>query len=91
MRDEGPLSPVRRHVGLYAYRISALEAFEATPPTELERLEGLEQLRLLELGLSIDAVEIAPPRFDISGIDTAADIARAEALIAEHGDPLADA
>ena len=89
LRDEGPLSPVWRHIGLYAYRRPALEAFEATPPTELERLEGLEQLRLLELGLRIDAVAVAPPRFDISGIDTAADIARAEALIAEHGDPLA--
>jgi 3-deoxy-manno-octulosonate cytidylyltransferase (CMP-KDO synthetase) len=91
LRDEGPLSPVRRHIGLYAYRLAALEAFEATPPTELERLEGLEQLRLLDLGLRIEAVEITPPRFDISGIDTAADIARAEALIAEHGDPLAGA
>ena len=54
----------------------------------MERLEGLEQLRLLELGLSIDAVEVASSRFDISGIDTQADILRAEALIAEHGDPM---
>ena len=84
-----PLSPVWRHIGLYAYRLPALEAFEEAAPTELERLEGLEQLRLLELGLRIDAVEVTPSRFDISGIDTAADIARAEALIAEHGDPLA--
>lgn len=91
LRETEPLSPVRRHIGLYAYRLAALQAFEATLPTELERLEGLEQLRLLDLGLTIDAVEIAPPRFDISGIDTAADIARAEALIAEHGDPLAEA
>lgn len=95
MRDEAALraagdpSPVWRHIGLYAYRIAALEAFEATPPTEIERLEGLEQLRLLELGIAIEAVEVAPARFDISGIDTAADIARAEALIAAHGDPLA--
>lgn len=90
LRDTGALSPVWRHIGLYAYRTPALEAFEATPPTELERLEGLEQLRLLELGLTIDAVEVSPPRFDISGIDTEADIIRAEALIVEHGDPLAD-
>lgn len=82
-----PLSPVWRHIGLYAYRLPALEAFEATPPTEPERMEGLEQLRLLERGLTIDAVPVAPARFDISGIDTEADIARAEALIAAHGDP----
>jgi 3-deoxy-manno-octulosonate cytidylyltransferase (CMP-KDO synthetase) len=84
------LSPVWRHVGLYAYRLAALQAFEASAQTELERHEGLEQLRLFELGLTIDAVEIAPARFDISGIDTEADIVRAEALIAAHGDPLDD-
>jgi len=79
--------PVWRHVGLYGYRLAALETFEAGAPTELERLEGLEQLRLIELGLTIDAVEVEPAAFDISGIDTEADIARAETLIAEFGDP----
>jgi 3-deoxy-manno-octulosonate cytidylyltransferase (CMP-KDO synthetase) len=88
LREDAPLSPVWRHVGLYAYRLAALRAFEAATPTALEQLEGLEQLRLMELGIPIAAVEIAPPRFDSSGIDTAADIARAEALIAAHGDPL---
>ena len=88
LREEGPVSPVWRHIGLYAYRLTALQAFEAAEATSLERLEGLEQLRLLELGIPIAAVDIAAPRFDSSGIDTAADIARAEALIAEHGDPL---
>lgn len=90
LRGAGRFSPIWRHVGLYAYRLAALEAFEAEPPTELERLEGLEQLRLLELGLRMDAVEVAPSRIDISGIDTAEDIARAEALIAAHGDPIHD-
>lgn len=85
------LSPVWRHVGLYAYRLAALQAFEGAVETDLERYEGLEQLRMFELGLTIEAVEIAPARFDISGIDTEADITRAEALIAVHGDPLQDA
>lgn len=87
LRAAGAPCPVWRHIGLYGYRLSALEAFEATPPTSLERLEGLEQLRLLELGLTIDAIEVAPAAFDISGIDTEADIGRAETLIAQHGDP----
>ena len=87
LRAAGLPCPVWRHVGLYGYRLPALEAFEAAAPTELEQLEGLEQLRLLELGLRIDAVEVAPAAFDISGIDTEADVARAEALIALHGDP----
>ena len=87
LRRNGKPCPVWRHVGLYAYRLVALETFEAAAPTELELLEGLEQLRLIELGLTIDAVEVRPAIFDISGIDTEADIARAEALIAAYGDP----
>jgi 3-deoxy-manno-octulosonate cytidylyltransferase (CMP-KDO synthetase) len=87
LRAASPMSPVLRHVGLYGYRLPALERFEAAAPTELEQLEGLEQLRLLDRHLTIDAVEVAPARFDISGIDTEADITRAEDLIALHGDP----
>lgn len=92
MRDEAALrraepSPVWRHIGLYAFRYAALERFEALPPSPHELLEGLEQLRLLENGIAMLTVPIPPPRFDISGIDTEADIARAEALIAAHGDP----
>ncbi|WP_256210636.1 3-deoxy-manno-octulosonate cytidylyltransferase [Sphingomonas sp. OV641] len=87
LRAAGRPCPVFRHIGIYGYRRLALEAFESTPPSALEELEGLEQLRLLELGLHVQTVEVAPALFDISGIDTAADIARAEALIAAHGDP----
>lgn len=87
LRDSEPRSPVWRHVGLYGYRLDALQRFEATAPTTLEALEGLEQLRLLELGIPVTTVAIDPPRFDSSGIDTEADITRVEALIALHGDP----
>lgn len=87
LRAREPLSPVWRHVGLYGYTFEALTRFEATPPTALETLEGLEQLRLLELGIPITTVSVDPPPFDSSGIDTQADIARVEALIAAHGDP----
>lgn len=87
LRAREALSPVYRHVGLYAYAREALERFEAAAPTALERLEGLEQLRLLELGIPVRAVPVPPGRFDLGGIDTEADVARAEALIARHGDP----
>lgn len=87
LRAAGPLSPVWRHVGLYGYALPALERFEATPPTALEQLEGLEQLRLLELGIPVMTVAVPPPLFDSSGIDTEADIARVEAMIAAQGDP----
>jgi 3-deoxy-manno-octulosonate cytidylyltransferase (CMP-KDO synthetase) len=87
LRASQPLSPVWRHVGLYGYRFDALARFEAAAPTALENLEGLEQLRLLELGIAITTVAVDPPRFDSSGIDTEADINRVEALIAQYGDP----
>lgn len=87
LRAEEPLSPVYRHLGLYAYRLEALARFEATPPTPYEQWEGLEQLRLIETGLTIRTMEVAPPLHAMSGIDTAADVALAEALIARWGDP----
>jgi 3-deoxy-manno-octulosonate cytidylyltransferase (CMP-KDO synthetase) len=87
LRATQPLSPVWRHVGLYGYTLDALTRFEAAQPTALEQLEGLEQLRLLELGIPVTTVAVDPPIFDSSGIDTEADIQRVEALIATHGDP----
>ncbi|MBK8085822.1 MAG: 3-deoxy-manno-octulosonate cytidylyltransferase [Devosia sp.] len=90
LRQQTALSPVLQHIGLYCYRPAALAAFEATPPSAYEQLEGLEQLRLIEIGLSVRAVAVAPARITMSGIDSPADVARAERLIAEHGDPFID-
>jgi 3-deoxy-manno-octulosonate cytidylyltransferase (CMP-KDO synthetase) len=87
LRQEQALSPVFRHLGLYAYRYAALAAFEATVPSPYEVLEGLEQLRFLEAGVEVLTVETAPPRHAMSGIDTRDDVALAERLIADHGEP----
>ena len=43
----------RRHIGLYAYRADALQRLSALPPSPLELLERLEQLRALEAGIEI--------------------------------------
>ena len=58
--------PVWRHIGIYGYRRAALERFCAAPPSPLEQREKLEQLRALELGLSIWAavVDNAPISVD---------------------------
>jgi 3-deoxy-manno-octulosonate cytidylyltransferase (CMP-KDO synthetase) len=71
--------PVWRHVGIYGYRRAALEAFNAAPPSPLERRERLEQLRALELGLSIWAAvaDTAP-----LSVDTPADLEAARAFAA---------
>lgn len=87
LRAQSPLSPICRHVGLYAYRRKALEQFVKWPESSFEKLEGLEQLRLLENGLSIHCVRAEPPKVATSGIDTPEDLTLAEKLIEEHGDP----
>ena len=64
---------VLRHVGLYAYRRPFLEQFTAQPPTPREQEQGLEQLRALEMGVSIGLVSVA---YDAIAVDTPADLDR---------------
>lgn len=66
-----------RHIGIYAYRAGFLRRFTRLPPGQLEQLEALEQLRVLEAGHRI-AVGLSPVAFP-PGVDTEADLARAEA------------
>lgn len=76
---EGPLY---HHIGIYAYRRSALERFVALRPSPLEQRERLEQLRALEDGMRIDVaiVDTVP-----LGVDTPADLERARQLLKDHG------
>ncbi len=71
-----------RHIGIYGYRAGFLRRFAALPPSPLERIESLEQLRVLEAGHRI-AVALSPAPFP-PGIDTPEDLARAEHAFAEH-------
>ncbi|MEO5565747.1 MAG: 3-deoxy-manno-octulosonate cytidylyltransferase [Luteimonas sp.] len=70
-----------RHIGIYGYRAGFLQQFAALPPGRLERIEALEQLRVLEAGFRI-AVGITPVPFP-PGVDTAEDLARAEQRITQ--------
>jgi len=69
----GP-GPLYHHIGIYAYRRSALEKFVNLPPSPLESREKLEQLRALEAGMRIDVsiVDTLP-----LGVDTPEDLQRA--------------
>ncbi|MCJ8517767.1 3-deoxy-manno-octulosonate cytidylyltransferase (CMP-KDO synthetase) [Pseudorhizobium tarimense] len=71
--------PLYHHIGLYAYRRSALEHFVTLGPSVLEKRESLEQLRALEAGMRIDVeiVDSVP-----LGVDTAADLEKARAILA---------
>jgi len=69
-----------RHIGIYAYTAGFLRRFAAMPPGRLERIESLEQLRVLEAGHRI-AVARAPEPFP-PGVDTPEDLERAQARLA---------
>jgi 3-deoxy-manno-octulosonate cytidylyltransferase (CMP-KDO synthetase) len=77
-RDAAGFSGYRKHLGIYAYRKAALEKFAALPPSTIERIERLEQLRLLDNGIDIYVAE-APS--DTIGVDTEEDLLRAEAVL----------
>jgi 3-deoxy-manno-octulosonate cytidylyltransferase (CMP-KDO synthetase) len=70
-----------KHLGLYAYRPEALEAFHRAAPSALEEAERLEQLRFLELGVAIHVVETTEPTI---GVDTEADLRAVEAYLSAH-------
>lgn len=62
------------HIGIYAYKRSALEAFVKSPPSALEKQEQLEQLRAYSLNLNIEAYVVSSPPISV---DTAADLEEA--------------
>ena len=67
-----------RHLGLYAYRVALLQDFVTWPMGEFEKIESLEQLRVLENG---GRIAIAPALVSLpAGVDTAADLERLRAL-----------
>jgi 3-deoxy-manno-octulosonate cytidylyltransferase (CMP-KDO synthetase) len=74
-RDAAGFTGYRKHLGIYAYRKSALGRFAALPPSPLEKIEKLEQLRLLENGI---AIYVADAPRDTIGVDTEEDLVRAE-------------
>lgn len=74
----GP-GPLFQHIGVYAYRRSALERFVSLPPSPLEIREKLEQLRALEAGMRIDVSVIDSAPMDVN---TPEDLERARAAAA---------
>jgi 3-deoxy-manno-octulosonate cytidylyltransferase (CMP-KDO synthetase) len=81
VRRDCPPAPAWRHVGLYVYRRECLLRLAALPPTAMERSEALEQLRALEHGIRIKAVETV---FDSIGVDTPEDLERVRSLLSTH-------
>jgi 3-deoxy-manno-octulosonate cytidylyltransferase (CMP-KDO synthetase) len=79
LRNEpGLLAQFRKHTGLYVYRKEVLLQFTRWPQSDLERIECLEQLRALERGVKIKAIEASTPSI---GVDTREDLERVRASI----------
>lgn len=72
----------KRHLGLYAYRLSALRRFTACTPTPLESTERLEQLRIMEQGGRIAMARAC--EFIPAGIDTQDDLKRVRNLLNDN-------
>ena len=79
--QRGTPLPPRKHIGLYAYRKAALRRFAELPPSPLESVERLEQLRWLEEGISI---HVAHTPFDTIGVDTEEDLLAAEQILLQR-------
>ncbi|HNQ42979.1 MAG TPA: 3-deoxy-manno-octulosonate cytidylyltransferase [Candidatus Cloacimonadota bacterium] len=81
-RDGGQDYGYMRHIGVYAYRQAILQRFVSLPPSKLETMEKLEQLRALENGIRIKMVATD---YQGIGIDTPEDLANMETLM--QGEP----
>ena len=78
---------VFEHVGLYVYRRDFLLTLASLAPTPLERIESLEQLRVLENGYKLRVVETRAQDHEFTGfsVDTGEDVERAEQMLRERG------
>ena len=72
-KEPGLIKQFKKHTGLYVYRRDVLLKFSQWEQSKLERIERLEQLRALEHGVTIKAIEAATPSM---GVDTAEDLRR---------------
>jgi len=78
---EGAEPPFWHHIGIYAYRRSALERFVSLPPSARESERRLEQMRALDAGMTIAVARVDTVPL---GVDTPADLERARILIASR-------
>ncbi len=69
------------HIGVYAYRPDALQAYAAAAPAPLELQEGLEQLRFLDAGLTVGTVLCENPGWDMIELNNPTDVPLIEAAL----------
>jgi 3-deoxy-manno-octulosonate cytidylyltransferase (CMP-KDO synthetase) len=77
-------TPYWAHIGVYAYTRATVKAYATLPPTRIEQIESLEQLRFIEHGKTFQTVET---NYHPIAIDTAEDLATARTLFAANRCP----
>jgi 3-deoxy-manno-octulosonate cytidylyltransferase (CMP-KDO synthetase) len=83
--DDADETPVFHHVGVYAYRPSALAAYPRWASGPLEHLEGLEQLRFLERGAHMLCVEVEARGRQFWELNNPQDVPKIETMLVEMG------
>ena len=79
--ESGVLSCVLKHIGMYAFRKDFLGKYCRHGPTQIEQLEGLEQLRALYIGAKIRVVKVQDESW---GVDNPEDIHKIEAILSKR-------
>jgi 3-deoxy-manno-octulosonate cytidylyltransferase (CMP-KDO synthetase) len=80
-----PFPPVHLHLGVYAYRPDALRRYVAAGLSDLEQLEGLEQLRFLAGGIPVGVVPFDPIEWDAIELNNPTDVTPIEAILKARG------
>jgi 3-deoxy-manno-octulosonate cytidylyltransferase (CMP-KDO synthetase) len=87
--EKSLLSPVFKHIGIYGYRFDALEKFVSLAQTPLEKVESLEQLRMLENGIKVKVIVADLKGRTMWGVDCPQDVKMVEEIIGKEGELLA--
>jgi 3-deoxy-manno-octulosonate cytidylyltransferase (CMP-KDO synthetase) len=76
---------VHLHLGMYAYRPEALCSYRQSHSSELEMLEGLEQLRFLDMGMAVSIVRLEVLEWDSIELNNPSDVAVIERILSQRG------
>ena len=80
-----PADQAHLHLGLYAYRRDDLLRYAEAPPSPLELLEGLEQLRFLDQGQVVKILPLDLLGWDCIELNNPSDVALIEAVLRQRG------